>query len=100
MFRRALLSHGENTERIELRHRSADVGCLDINLRAFFVLLEVSQMKVVFFCGGFELRLRDYADHFRTPTVSLRLSPDFVARYEVFFPFPAQGLYPLSRLQG
>ena len=61
---------------------------------------KVSCMKVVLFCGGLGMRLRDQAENVPKPMVTHRLSADPLAPDEVLRPLRAQGLHPVPRLQG
>ena len=54
-------------------------------------------MKVVLFCGGMGMRLRDYSSTDPQATRRGRAAPDAVALDEVLRPLRAQGLHPLPR---
>ncbi len=54
-------------------------------------------MKVVLFCGGLGMRLRDYSEHDPQAARRRRSAADPVAPDEVLRPLRAQGLHPLPR---
>ena len=55
-------------------------------------------MKVVLFCGGLGMRLREYSETIPKPMVADRRRPDPLARDEVLRPLRAQGLHPVPGL--
>ena len=57
-------------------------------------------MKVVLFCGGLGMRLREYSETDPQADGHDRVPADPVARHEVLRPLRPQGLHPVPRLQG
>ena len=55
-------------------------------------------MKVVLFCGGLGLRLRDYSDNIPKPMATIGYRPILWHVMKYLRPLRASGLYSLSRL--
>jgi len=56
-------------------------------------------MKVVLFCGGLGMRLRDYSDRVPKPLINIGVSPNPVARHEVLRPLRTPRFHSLPRLR-